>query len=304
MADVGYVDAHLPQPLLDFAEAEGVVEVLCVGWVDGEGEDVAHVDSAGYLFFGNARRELLGSLLHLCWIGVRQSVLSQDSVHLGGVLACLAEDVNDLANRVLCLVGPLHDAHHGLVARLALLEVLLGDEDVVGQRAVLCEEVGIALLHLQGSHEGLVATLEYFSDGSLADVVFPAGQERDLHRVAVHGVEAVALGHQDGFAAFLRLEGVLAVGLAAEDAGHHLRWHVQGVAEARLLLDEVIHEEAFQHVHQEHLGPAGGQVKLFADVLQGECDGRVLLEEINHCAFQIDFAQPSAACFLLSHSIL
>ncbi len=153
-----------------------------------------------------------------------QSVLGQDSVHLGGVLASLAEDVNDLADRVLCLVRPLHDADHGLVARLALLEVLFGDEDVVGQRAVLCEEVGIALLHLQGSHEGLVATLEYFSDGSLADVVFPAGQERDLHRVAVHGVEAVALSHQDGFAAFLRLEGVLAVCLARPSGASWPRW--------------------------------------------------------------------------------
>ena len=69
-------------------------------------------------------------------------------MHLSIVLARLAQNVNHLAYRVLRSLGPLHDAHHGFVARLALLEVLLRDEDVVGERPVLSQEVGIALLHL------------------------------------------------------------------------------------------------------------------------------------------------------------
>ena len=301
MADVGNVDAHFPKPLLYLAYAEGVVEVLGVGGVDGEGEDVAHVESATDFLLGDARRELLGGLLHECRIGVGQSVLCQDGVHLGGVLAGLAEDVHDLANGILGFVGPLHDAHHGFVARLALLEVLFGDEDVVGQGAVLGEEVGVALLHLEGSDEGLVAALENFGDGSLADVVLASGQERDLHGVAVHGMEAVALSHQDGFAAILGLEGVLAVCFAVEDAAHHLLRHVQRVAEARLLLDEIVHEEVLQHIHQQHLGRVGVQMKLFAEGLQREDDARVLLKEIDDDAFQIVLAQPAAAGFLLSH---
>ena len=224
-------------------------------------------------------------------------------MHFGIVLACLAQDVDDRAYRVLGPFRPLHDTHHGLVARLALLQVLLRDEDVVGKRAVLREQVGIALLHLQGADEGLVAALQYFGDGSLAHVVLSAGQQRHLHRVAVHCVEAVALGHEDGFASFRRLEGVLAVCLTVENAGHHLHGDVQHVAVARLFLDEIVHEQAFQHVHEQHLGRSGVQVELLADRLQREGDSRVLLEEINDGTFQVNLSQPAAAGFLLSHNL-
>ena len=223
-------------------------------------------------------------------------------MHLGVVLACLAQYVKHLANRVLCSFGPFHDTHHGFVARLALLEVFAGNEDVVCQGAVLCQEIGIALLHLERSHEGLLAAAQYVGDGGFADVVLATGKERDLHEVAVHRVEAVALGHEDGFAAFLGLEGVLAVGLAVERAGHHLRGGVQGVVAARLFLDEVVHLQAFQHIHEEHLGRRGVQVELLADGLQGEQDVGVLLKEINHCAFQIALSQSSTAGLLLSHN--
>ena len=164
-------------------------------------------------------------------------------------------------------VGPLHDADDGLVARLAFLQILLWNEDVVGQRAVLGEQVGVVLLHLKRADECLVAALQYLGDGGLADVVFLAGKQGDLYRVAIHGMQAVALCHQDGFAAFLWLEDVLAVGLAAEDASHHLRRHVQRIAEAWLLLNEIVHEQSLQHIHQQHLGRVGVQVELFTEVL-------------------------------------
>ena len=129
-----------------------------------------------------------------------------------------------------------------------------------------------------------------------------AGEERHAHRVAVHSVLAVALGHKDGFAAIFRLEGVLAICFAVERAGHHLRRHVQRVVSARLLLDEVIHEKPVEHIDEKHLGTARAQMKLFADTLQRERHGRILLKKINHHAFQIDFSQTYAARFLLSHS--
>ena len=106
MADVGNVDAHFPQPLLQFTDTEGVVEVFRVVRVDGESQHISHVESASNLFLSDARSELLGRFLHGWRIDVRQSVLGQDSVHLGIILAGLAKYVNHFANRVLGSVRP------------------------------------------------------------------------------------------------------------------------------------------------------------------------------------------------------
>ena len=163
-------------------------------------------------------------------------------MHLGIILAGLAKYVNHFANRVLGSVRPLHDTNHGFVASLAFFEVFLRDEDIVGEGAVLSQEIRVALLNLQSSHESLVASLDDVGHRSLANMVFTAGKQGDLNRVAIHRMQAVSFGHKDRFAAIGRLEGVLAVCLSVEDAGHHLRRHVQSVVPARLFLDEIVHE--------------------------------------------------------------
>ena len=178
-------------------------------------------------------------------------------MHLGIVLTRFTQDVNNFADGVFGAFGPLNDAHNGLVACLAFLQVFFWDEDVVGQRTVLGEQISIAFLYLQSTHEGFVTALHNFGNGGFSNVMLAAGKQCDLHYVAVHCMQAVAFGHQDRLATFLRLKDVLAVCFAAESAGHHLRRHVQRVAVAWLLLDEVVHEETFQYVHQEHLGRVG-----------------------------------------------
>ena len=69
--------------------------------VDGEGGHLAEVLTTGYLFGSNIGRQLLSRLLYLLRIGVGQSVLCQDGVHLGIVLALLTQYVHYLANRTL-----------------------------------------------------------------------------------------------------------------------------------------------------------------------------------------------------------
>ena len=54
MADVGYVHAHLDVAVPQLAVGEGVVEVLGVGGVDGEGEHIAEVAPAGHFFLRRA----------------------------------------------------------------------------------------------------------------------------------------------------------------------------------------------------------------------------------------------------------
>ena len=122
VAHVGDVYAHLPQSAVERTDAQRVVEVLGITRVNGEGHHLTHVLTLGQLLCTDARKQLVGSLLYGCGVLVGQSVLCQDGVHLGIVLARLAQDIDDMAHGVLCVLGPFGYLHHGLVAVLALLE--------------------------------------------------------------------------------------------------------------------------------------------------------------------------------------
>ena len=133
---VGDVDAHFPDAVLDAPHREGIVEVLGVARVDGEGRDVAEVLASGDFLGSDARVEPFGSGFDLCGIFVRKSELSQYGVHFGVVLAARAQDVDDLAVGAACPFGPVGHTHQRLVAVASALQTFLRDEDVVGQRAV------------------------------------------------------------------------------------------------------------------------------------------------------------------------
>ena len=180
--------AHFPQAVAGRADGEGIVKVLGVVRVDGEGEHVAEVLAACDFFGRDARLELFGGILHSLGIVVGQSEFGQDGVHFGIVLSLPAQDVDHLSDGALRLFGPFHDFHHGLVARLSALELVLGDEDVGGQRAAFGDEEAVALFHLQETDEGVLGAADDFDDFGFAGVSRPAGHHGDAHAVAVEGV--------------------------------------------------------------------------------------------------------------------
>ncbi len=188
-------------------------------------------------------------------------------MHLGVVLARAAQDVNNLSHGILGVFRPFHNLHHGLVARLSLLQVGLRDEDGVGQRAVLGEQIGIFAAHLQRAYEGSVRTLNDFRHLCLAHMIPAAGQQGGLHDVAVHGMQAVAFGHQNGFAAIGRLQGVLSVRLAVEGAFQYLCGAVGHIYVALHLFNIVIQLQFVQNVQTEHFGGMRTQVQQAVDTL-------------------------------------
>ena len=110
VGDVGDMDAHLEVAVVQLAEGQGVVVVLGVGRVDGEGEGLAEVLAAGAVlvgdFVGNGIRGVLHGLVEL----VRKAELRQDGVHFGVVLARHAQDVHDVADGAGFAARPLvHD---------------------------------------------------------------------------------------------------------------------------------------------------------------------------------------------------
>ena len=133
-----------------------IVEVLGILRVYGERQHVAEVLAAGYFLLGDAGFYLVGCLLHALRVLVGQAVLCQYGVHLHVVVALLAQHVDDLAHDVLRLWRrPLRDFHHGLLSRLAALQLLLGYQHVVYEDVTLGHQEGKVLLHLQDA-DGLV----------------------------------------------------------------------------------------------------------------------------------------------------
>ena len=98
--------SHLVVAVGECAYRQGVVEVLGVLGVDGECGHIAHVDATGYLFGCYTCVDMVGGLLHIGRIAVGESEFGENGVHLGGVLAGLAQNVDHFAAWILLLVGP------------------------------------------------------------------------------------------------------------------------------------------------------------------------------------------------------
>jgi len=64
-------------------------------------------------------------------------------VHLGGIVACFTQDVDDLPDGVFSFVGPFHHFHDGLITCLSAFQLLFRDKDIVGKRTVFRYEESI-----------------------------------------------------------------------------------------------------------------------------------------------------------------
>ena len=259
MTDVCYVHTHFIKSLaaiptiLQYLYADGIVKVLGIVRVYGEGKYIAHIASAVYLGLGNVLGYAVGNGLYVLGVGVGQAEFRQYGMHFGVVLARASQYVHHLADRVLGTFRPFYYTDNGLVTVIALLQVILGNEYVVGQSAVLGEQVGIVFAYLQSAHKLLFRSLHYFYYLCFADMIAATCQHGSLHLVSVHGMHGIAFCHQNGFAAIVGYKGILAVGFAAEYSFHYLRRGIQCIAVACCLLDIIVQKQVFEAIHTKHL---------------------------------------------------
>ena len=143
MCHVGNVHAYFPKVVLQFADGQGIVKVFGVFGVYGKGGYMAEIFTFGILLCGNFCGNLVRGFFHGCGVDIRQSEFGKDSVHFGGVVSGFSQDVNDLADGVLCLVGPLHHLDDGFVACFSTFQFLFGDKDVVGERTVFRDKESV-----------------------------------------------------------------------------------------------------------------------------------------------------------------
>ena len=282
-------------------DAQCVVEVLCIVRVDGEGDDVAEVLSASYFLCRDGGIELVGGLLHVLRVFVGQSILREDGVHLGVVVAHLAEHVHHFAHDVLRVFRrPLCDLHHRLLVVLSPFQLFLGDENVVHEEISVGNEEGEVAFHLQSSHHLVVCPLQNLGHHGLFDVVFAPCHHGDLHAVAVESEHRVALSHEHRLVGSVGQERVLAVGLADERSLEHLSLCVQPILVVGNLLQIVVPGHLLEQVYGEHLGRMRGQVQLPENLLVAVCLIGILLKHgLQHLA-QLPFRKAFHASLVLS----
>ena len=186
---------------------------------------------------------------------VRQPELGHDGIDFGIVLAGLAEHVDNLALGVLGIVGPVGDAHHGLVARLAAAKFRLGYIYVGGKELRVGEQVGEVAVDLEYAYECLLLTLNYVYDLGLGLGTLDTCGNGDLDPVAVEGVHRVALGHEDFFGSIVGDNAVLAVRAAHKRAHGLCRALRQSVFAGRCLHQNAVEGKLGKiHGHMFELG--------------------------------------------------
>ena len=132
---VGNVYAYFPKSPFQFADGEGVVEVLGILGVDGEGGHTPEVLTSGYFLGGDFGGYLVGSFLYGSGVDIGQAEFRR--------MACISVVLSPARPRMsitwpmgflLCRAIP--PPLRCFVARLAAFQLFFGDEDVVGKRTV------------------------------------------------------------------------------------------------------------------------------------------------------------------------
>ena len=143
MGNVCDVYTYFPQAIFQFADGESIIKVFGILRVDGEGSHISEVLAFGNFFIGYFSGDFVRSFFYRRGVDIRQSEFGKDGVHLCGVVARFAQDVDDLPDGVFRLVGPFHYFHDGFVSRLSAFQLFFGDEDVIGKRTVFRHQEGV-----------------------------------------------------------------------------------------------------------------------------------------------------------------
>ena len=189
---VGDVHADLIIAVRERLERQRVVEILCIGRVDGERERVAEILAALQILGRDGVRDLIGGVLHLGREAIGEIELRQDGVHLRVILARLAEHIHHVAPGPRFAALPAVHDRGDLHARLRThggrrFGVHL---DIVRHRLALHQDPGLGPDGMVKAHEGARGAFENLHDLALAAAVVPAllACHSHAHEIALQGV--------------------------------------------------------------------------------------------------------------------
>ena len=166
----------------------------------------------------------------------------------------------------------------------------------------LGNQEGIVLLHLQLTNSLVALVAQDLDDHRFLDMLLATSHIGNLHAVAIHGKQRVALTDKHGCTAIVRLKRVLAVSLTDEGTFLHLRLQVQTIRVVADLRQIVIPRHLLHQINGQHLGGMRIQLQCLENLLEGERLIGILLEQrLQHFTY-LFLIQPFASLFL-AHSI-
>src|SRR5699024_4832324 len=131
IADVSNADCQLMIAVAEFLHSHGIIKVLRIRTVDGDGEFIAQI-RASPEFSGFYRlRHLFSFLQHLFGEVDFDAVLIDDRQYIHTGIVLVAEDLDDMAFRIILAFTVFRDFHKHFVAVYCATILLFSDETVL-----------------------------------------------------------------------------------------------------------------------------------------------------------------------------
>ena len=174
---------------------QSIVKVLGICGVDGEGSSMAHISASSKLIGSYTTIYTLRSTLNLLLEVVREVELCQDGVHLGIVISCLAEALNELTIRQTFALGPLRNTHNDLIAILNLGVTTTRKVYICSKATAVGGDKDCIRSNLSDTHIGLRATLQHLDNSTLKFAITRATSNNQRHPIAIQRTATIAAGY-------------------------------------------------------------------------------------------------------------
>ena len=250
MRYVGNMHSHFPGCGGEFSKRKGIVKIFGIFRVDGYGKHIAEIFTLGYFFFIDLYRDQIGRFLHVFGIFVRQSVLCQNGVHFGGVVARFAQHVNHFSDGIIGFFRPLHNFNHHFIAVFGSVEFIHGDKNIVCQKLAVHYQKREIFLHFQHTNKTALSTLKNLDNRSFGVGSFSFCQQLYANAVAVHGVLAVSFGNVYDVGVVVGNEEVFAVASSLETPFENQSAIIQAISSARGFQQHVIIAKPVERFYQ------------------------------------------------------
>ena len=178
-------------------QTDGIIEVLGIGRVDGDGEGFAEI--AAFLDFvpANGNGNPIGFFFNLFRKLYRIFVRCQDGFHLHIVLARLTKHADDFAKGVARAIGPVGEVDDDLHSILGTIEVATRDEDIDRHPVHIGTDEDIAMGYGKHTHKLSVAAFEHLHYFSFGFAVVAFWEHGHTNMVAMQGFIGVVGGDED-----------------------------------------------------------------------------------------------------------
>ena len=99
MCDVCNMYSDLIVAVFKAAERQCVIEVLCIGRVNGKCEHIAEIPASGQILRCYFLRNLIGRIGHCRLEAVRKGVFGENGMHLRVIFSRFSEYIDDMSSR-------------------------------------------------------------------------------------------------------------------------------------------------------------------------------------------------------------